>query len=201
MFILYTVAPLLYCLASSAYFNLSLLSSDFYGLLFGIHFISNSFHELPDRDLQGYSSSYVALLHLMQLSYTSPCSTSNHTDSTSLRSPGYIGTYRLFLAFHAYVCLLFLLAPSDDVCSGGTRHGRHPSPLVRHTTWMTDMLTNEHDISIFGFRSTSYQGAISRLHFHPATSLAIAQARLLNNLPCLPHKPMATTPLHDKLSK
>jgi hypothetical protein len=35
MFILYTVAPLLYRLASSAYFNLSLLSSDFYGLLFG----------------------------------------------------------------------------------------------------------------------------------------------------------------------
>jgi solute carrier family 35 protein F1/2 len=35
MLILYTVAPLLYRLASSAYFNLSLLSSDFYGLLFG----------------------------------------------------------------------------------------------------------------------------------------------------------------------
>jgi solute carrier family 35 protein F1/2 len=35
MIILYTVAPLLYRLASSAYFNLSLLSSDFYGLLFG----------------------------------------------------------------------------------------------------------------------------------------------------------------------
>jgi len=36
MFILYTVAPLLYRLASSAYFNLSLLSSDFFGLLFGL---------------------------------------------------------------------------------------------------------------------------------------------------------------------
>ncbi|KDQ61768.1 hypothetical protein JAAARDRAFT_123276 [Jaapia argillacea MUCL 33604] len=35
MFILYTVAPLLYRMASSAYYNLSLLSSDFYGLLFG----------------------------------------------------------------------------------------------------------------------------------------------------------------------
>jgi len=35
MLILYTVAPILYRLASSAYFNLSLLSSDFYGLLFG----------------------------------------------------------------------------------------------------------------------------------------------------------------------
>jgi len=36
MFILYTVAPMLYRLASSAYFNLSLLSSDFFGLLFGL---------------------------------------------------------------------------------------------------------------------------------------------------------------------
>jgi len=36
MFILYTVAPLLYRLASSTYFNLSLLSSNFYGLLFGL---------------------------------------------------------------------------------------------------------------------------------------------------------------------
>lgn len=36
MFILYTVAPLLYRMASSAYYNLSLLSADFYGLLFGL---------------------------------------------------------------------------------------------------------------------------------------------------------------------
>jgi solute carrier family 35 protein F1/2 len=36
MFILYTIAPMLYRLSSSAYFNLSLLSSDFYGLLFGL---------------------------------------------------------------------------------------------------------------------------------------------------------------------
>jgi solute carrier family 35, member F1/2 len=41
MFILYTVAPLLYRLASSAYFNISLLTSDFYGLLFGTYPISN----------------------------------------------------------------------------------------------------------------------------------------------------------------
>ena len=40
MIILYTVSPLLYRLASSAYYNLSLLSSDFYGLLFGkVYFI------------------------------------------------------------------------------------------------------------------------------------------------------------------
>ncbi|KAI0028671.1 DUF914-domain-containing protein [Vararia minispora EC-137] len=36
MFILYTVAPLLYRSASSTYYNISLLTSDFYGLLFGL---------------------------------------------------------------------------------------------------------------------------------------------------------------------
>jgi len=36
LFILYTVAPLLYRMASSAYYNLSLLSSDWYGLIFGL---------------------------------------------------------------------------------------------------------------------------------------------------------------------
>ncbi|KAJ3565112.1 hypothetical protein NP233_g7852 [Leucocoprinus birnbaumii] len=36
MVILYTIAPMLYRLASSAFFNLSLLSSDFFGLLFGL---------------------------------------------------------------------------------------------------------------------------------------------------------------------
>ncbi|KAF8199015.1 DUF914 domain membrane protein [Pholiota molesta] len=44
MVILYTVAPLLYRMASSAYFNLSLLSSDFYGLLFGA---SSNLHYRP----------------------------------------------------------------------------------------------------------------------------------------------------------
>jgi len=36
MLILYTVAPILYRMASSTYYNLSILSSDFYGLLFGL---------------------------------------------------------------------------------------------------------------------------------------------------------------------
>jgi len=36
MFILYTVAPILYRMASSAYYNLSLLASDWYGLIFGL---------------------------------------------------------------------------------------------------------------------------------------------------------------------
>lgn len=43
MYILYTVAPILYRMASSAYYNLSLLSSDFYGLLFGL-FLFVCFH-------------------------------------------------------------------------------------------------------------------------------------------------------------
>lgn len=47
MFILYTVAPLLYRMASSAYYNLSLLSSDFYGLLFGLFL----FVRIPSRSI------------------------------------------------------------------------------------------------------------------------------------------------------
>lgn len=43
MFVMYTVAPLLYRLASSTYYNLSLRSASFYGLLFGIFF----FHYKP----------------------------------------------------------------------------------------------------------------------------------------------------------
>jgi len=43
MFILYTTAPLLYRMASSVFYNLSLLSSDFFGLLFGLFL----FHYAP----------------------------------------------------------------------------------------------------------------------------------------------------------
>ena len=62
MFILYTVAPLLYRLASSAYFNLSLLSSDFYGLLFGTYLISNIMPIIPSSTSQDFSFSYVSRL-------------------------------------------------------------------------------------------------------------------------------------------
>ncbi|KAJ6518680.1 DUF914-domain-containing protein [Mycena sanguinolenta] len=49
MFILYTVAPMLYRMASSAYYNLSLLSSDWYGLIFGTTFYidDSPFHYKP----------------------------------------------------------------------------------------------------------------------------------------------------------
>lgn len=43
MFILYTTAPILYRMASSVFYNLSLLSSDFFGLLFGLFL----FHYAP----------------------------------------------------------------------------------------------------------------------------------------------------------
>lgn len=46
MLILYTVSPLLYRLASSAYYNLSLLSSDFYGLLFGMIYFFFTLYKL-----------------------------------------------------------------------------------------------------------------------------------------------------------
>lgn len=42
MFVMYTIAPLLYRLASSTYYNLSLRSASFYGLLFGTSQKSNS---------------------------------------------------------------------------------------------------------------------------------------------------------------
>jgi solute carrier family 35 protein F1/2 len=44
MFILYTVAPWIYRLASSAYYNISLLTSDFYGLLFGLFLFVSAQH-------------------------------------------------------------------------------------------------------------------------------------------------------------
>jgi hypothetical protein len=63
MFILYTIAPMLYRLSSSAYFNLSLLSSDFYGLLFGKTF--------PPRFRFDYSSFIAGLFLYVSSSYVS----------------------------------------------------------------------------------------------------------------------------------
>jgi solute carrier family 35, member F1/2 len=63
MICLYTVAPILYRLASSAYFNISLLTSDFYGLLFGL-FLFVSFyvlHHHKDQADSGLLSSTILL--------------------------------------------------------------------------------------------------------------------------------------------
>ena len=91
MFILYTVAPLLYRLASSAYFNLSLLSSDFYGLLFGK--ITSHFSNSP---LTRALICATGLFLFVRRAFASYClqlflarslkSTSNHTGSTFLHS-------------------------------------------------------------------------------------------------------------------
>lgn len=45
LFIFFSLAPLLYRTASSSYFNMSLLTSDFYGLIFGM-----SSHSLLDMN-------------------------------------------------------------------------------------------------------------------------------------------------------
>jgi solute carrier family 35, member F1/2 len=61
MFILYTVSPLLYRSASSVYYNLSLLSSDFFGLLFGtfFDFTLSEFGHVLMRSCQACSYSLV----------------------------------------------------------------------------------------------------------------------------------------------
>jgi solute carrier family 35, member F1/2 len=41
MLVLYTLAPLLYRSASSVFYNLSLLSSDFFGLIFGARILTS----------------------------------------------------------------------------------------------------------------------------------------------------------------
>ncbi|KAG1881265.1 hypothetical protein F4604DRAFT_1879751 [Suillus subluteus] len=58
MFTLYTVAPLLYRMASSPFYNISLLTSDFYGLLFGLFlFVSVTYlwGSMGTKFLQHYS--------------------------------------------------------------------------------------------------------------------------------------------------
>ena len=75
MFILYTVAPILYRMASSAYYNLSLLSSDFYGLLFGLFlFVS--------------SPSPHTLCHI--ISRADPCSAGQHYSVYWLYFPAFV---------------------------------------------------------------------------------------------------------------
>jgi len=81
MFILYTVAPLLYRLASSAYFNLSLLSSDFYGLLFGLFL----FHFKP---YWLYFPSYTVVLVGLIVYFW--CTTPEEQGKTDVRLPSYV---------------------------------------------------------------------------------------------------------------
>ncbi|KAK7030723.1 DUF914 domain membrane protein [Favolaschia claudopus] len=83
LFILYTVAPLLYRMASSAYYNLSLLSADWYGLIFGL----GLYHYSP------YWLYFVAfalvLVGLITYFWTSPPEEQGELDP---RAPNYIET-------------------------------------------------------------------------------------------------------------
>ena len=122
MFILYTVAPLLYRLASSAYFNLSLLSSDFYGLLFGVspHFkfragmcLTSGHRTLPLRTFLSYI--------VCGVSNTVSISTSDHTGSTFLHSQlsswalsSTSGTPRVCLSCDAFFFFLMIFAAEEQ---------------------------------------------------------------------------------------
>ena len=118
MFILYTVAPLLYRLASSAYFNLSLLSSDFYGLLFGTHLISNILPiSFPDLRHRTFPFRTLSPLHYCDFLTRSRLALSTILALFPFIHRGFIGAYRLLLAFHAYVLCHAFAPPSDDICS------------------------------------------------------------------------------------
>ncbi|KAG0278835.1 hypothetical protein BGZ96_002212 [Linnemannia gamsii] len=55
MFLMYSVAPILLRLSSATFFNLSLLTSDFYGLLFGIYLFQSQINQV-------YPIAYVLIL-------------------------------------------------------------------------------------------------------------------------------------------
>jgi len=80
MLILYTIAPLLYRMASSAFYNISLLSVNFFGLLFGLGLYVCSFE-----------------IHVIRQSSDSLYSTTDHTSCTLSRlwwlSSGYLCTF------------------------------------------------------------------------------------------------------------
>jgi Solute carrier family 35 len=119
MFILYTVAPLLYRLASSAYFNLSLLSSDFFGLLFGAHMTANSLlKNLSDLRLRPFP------LRMFYLSFSSTLLKNATRTVTALQAvlallpflfSGHLGPHSLLLALYSYVLSDGFLT-SPDTC-------------------------------------------------------------------------------------
>lgn len=81
MFILYTVAPLLYRMASSVYFNIALLTSDFYGLLFGLFL----FHFTPYW-LYFPSFTVVLLGLVVYFWHTTP----EEQGTVNIRTPNYV---------------------------------------------------------------------------------------------------------------
>ncbi|KAI9451997.1 hypothetical protein BJY52DRAFT_1190615 [Lactarius psammicola] len=81
MFVMYTVAPLLYRLASSTYYNLSLRSASFYGLLFGIFL----FHYKP---YWLYFLSFVVVISGLIVYFCH--STPEQEGKTDIRGPSYV---------------------------------------------------------------------------------------------------------------
>lgn len=127
MFILYTVAPLLYRLASSTYYNISLLTSDFYGLLFGRppQIISPSIYRTDHAVLfvQVSSSSYVNISLVFSVHVTD--FTNFSKSYTALQPvlallPCLRGRYRrsccILLALNSYVRFLFSFISLANRC-------------------------------------------------------------------------------------
>jgi len=81
MFFLYTVAPILYRMASSTYYNLSILSSDFFGLLFGLFL----YHYRPY--FLYFVSFPVTIFGLIVYFWTLPLETQGKLD---VKPPGYV---------------------------------------------------------------------------------------------------------------
>jgi len=81
MFVMYTVAPLLYRIASATYYNLSLRSASFYGLLFGIFL----FHYKPYW-LYFPSFSVVILGLIVYFCHSTP----EQEGKTDIRVPSYV---------------------------------------------------------------------------------------------------------------
>lgn len=114
MFILYTVAPILYRMASSAYYNLSLLSSDFYGLLFGLFLYVRTavaaFHSASEMNARA------GLADAIHLSSLSPLAlTALHRLLAVLRRlrRGHLRPRHLFLARDPYVSIPAPLAVGE----------------------------------------------------------------------------------------
>ncbi|KAH8980384.1 solute carrier family 35 member SLC35F1/F2/F6 [Lactarius hatsudake] len=81
MFVMYTVAPLLYRLASSTYYNLSLRSANFYGLIFGIFL----FHYKP---YWLYFPSFAVVISGLVVYFCH--STPEQEGKTDIRVPSYV---------------------------------------------------------------------------------------------------------------
>ena len=111
MFVLYTVAPILYRMASSTYYNLSILSSDFYGLLFGLFLYVRPRHTSERNALTGFLALQAVFFVLYRLS-----------------SDGKLFELHLYLKLNdelnpdRWISSLFLVVASGDAGQAGRPH-------------------------------------------------------------------------------